>query len=159
MSLKGGSGSYDREGSSGVYPVWTQGQRRGDWADKRDRMRDQWIGWSDEQRLKNLAWVINNNRYLIFLPWSALKPGYGYEIYPATCWGGLPARLQKTGRIVGAIDRFLVKNQLALNTGYAWVNLKMTLDLQKAGRFWSPQAQLRQIPQPDGFECLQGIHG
>ncbi|MBW8003776.1 MAG: DUF4338 domain-containing protein [Planctomycetes bacterium] len=31
-------------------------------------MRDQWIGWSDEQRLKNLAWVINNNRYLIFLP-------------------------------------------------------------------------------------------
>ena len=31
-------------------------------------VRDRWIGWSDEQRLKNLARVINNNRYLIFLP-------------------------------------------------------------------------------------------
>ena len=36
------------------------------------RMRDQWIGWSDEQRLKNLAWVINNNRYLIF-PWVRVR--------------------------------------------------------------------------------------
>ncbi len=32
------------------------------------RMQDRWIGWSAEQRLKNLAWLINNSRYLIFLP-------------------------------------------------------------------------------------------
>ena len=30
--------------------------------------RDQWIGWTDRQRLKNLPWVVNNSRYLIF-PW------------------------------------------------------------------------------------------
>jgi hypothetical protein len=30
--------------------------------------RDRWIGWNDRQRLKNLPWVINNSRYLIF-PW------------------------------------------------------------------------------------------
>ena len=28
--------------------------------------RDQWIGWSDRQRLANLPWVINNSRLLIF---------------------------------------------------------------------------------------------
>ena len=30
--------------------------------------RDQWIGWTHRQRLKNLPWVVNNTRYLIF-PW------------------------------------------------------------------------------------------
>ncbi len=30
--------------------------------------RDQWIGWTNEVRLKNLPWLINNSRYLIF-PW------------------------------------------------------------------------------------------
>jgi hypothetical protein len=30
--------------------------------------RDQWITWSVAQRRKNLSWVINNSRYLIF-PW------------------------------------------------------------------------------------------
>ena len=28
--------------------------------------RDRWIGWNDRQRLKNLPWVVNNNRFLIF---------------------------------------------------------------------------------------------
>jgi hypothetical protein len=30
--------------------------------------RERWIGWSEPQRLRNLPWVINNSRYLIF-PW------------------------------------------------------------------------------------------
>jgi hypothetical protein len=30
--------------------------------------RDHWIGWDERQRLKNLPWVLNNSRYLIF-PW------------------------------------------------------------------------------------------
>ena len=28
--------------------------------------RDRWIGWSERQRLKNLPWVLNNSRFLIF---------------------------------------------------------------------------------------------
>lgn len=28
--------------------------------------RDRWIGWSDRQRLKNLPWVLNNSRFLLF---------------------------------------------------------------------------------------------
>jgi hypothetical protein len=30
--------------------------------------RERWIGWNDRQRLKNLPWVVNNSRFLIF-PW------------------------------------------------------------------------------------------
>jgi hypothetical protein len=30
--------------------------------------RDRWIGWEDRQRLKNLPWLVNNSRFLIF-PW------------------------------------------------------------------------------------------
>ena len=30
--------------------------------------RDRWIGWTDEQRLQRLAWVVNNTRHLVF-PW------------------------------------------------------------------------------------------
>ena len=30
--------------------------------------RERWIGWTDEQRLQRLAWVVNNSRHLVF-PW------------------------------------------------------------------------------------------
>lgn len=35
-------------------------------------IRDQWIGWNPNQRLQNLAWVVNNTRFLIF-PWVNVK--------------------------------------------------------------------------------------
>lgn len=35
-------------------------------------VRDQWIGWTAQQRLVNLGWVINNNRFLIF-PWVEVR--------------------------------------------------------------------------------------
>jgi hypothetical protein len=34
--------------------------------------RDQWIGWSDEERKRNLQKIINNSRFLIF-PWVRVK--------------------------------------------------------------------------------------
>jgi hypothetical protein len=36
------------------------------------RARDEWIGWTKGQRLRNLPWVINNSRFLI-LPWVKVK--------------------------------------------------------------------------------------
>jgi len=30
--------------------------------------RDKWMGWTTNQRLRNLVWVVNNSRFLIF-PW------------------------------------------------------------------------------------------
>lgn len=41
-------------------------------ASKALRVRDEWIGWTERQRLRNLAWVINNSRFLIF-PWVKVK--------------------------------------------------------------------------------------
>lgn len=35
-------------------------------------VRDRWIGWTTNQRLRNLAWVINNSRFLIF-SWVDIK--------------------------------------------------------------------------------------
>ncbi|HEY6273392.1 MAG TPA: Druantia anti-phage system protein DruA [Terriglobales bacterium] len=34
--------------------------------------RDEWIGWSDEQRRGNLQWIVSNGRFLI-LPWIRVK--------------------------------------------------------------------------------------
>lgn len=34
--------------------------------------RDRWIGWTPEQRARNLQWVVNNSRYLI-LPWVRVR--------------------------------------------------------------------------------------
>ena len=30
--------------------------------------RERWIGWDDRRRMKNLPWVLNNNRFVLF-PW------------------------------------------------------------------------------------------
>jgi hypothetical protein len=38
----------------------------------RVRHRDQWIGWSDEQRRRSLQAIVNNGRFLI-LPWVRVK--------------------------------------------------------------------------------------
>lgn len=36
------------------------------------RARDEWIGWSDQQRRRNLQSIVNNGRFLI-LPWVRVK--------------------------------------------------------------------------------------
>jgi hypothetical protein len=35
-------------------------------------LRDQWIGWNQEQRAQNLQLVVNNSRFLI-LPWIRVR--------------------------------------------------------------------------------------
>jgi hypothetical protein len=42
-------------------------------AAKAIQVRDQWIGWSRARRERNLPWVVNNTRLLIF-PWIDLPP-------------------------------------------------------------------------------------
>lgn len=36
------------------------------------RERDRWLGWSTEQRRRNLGYVVNNSRFLVF-PWVQVK--------------------------------------------------------------------------------------
>lgn len=37
-------------------------------AARKIQLRDNWVGWNDQQRRHNLPWVVNNTRFLIF-PW------------------------------------------------------------------------------------------
>jgi hypothetical protein len=37
-------------------------------AAKKIQYRDEWIGWSEQQRSRNIPWVVNNSRFLVF-PW------------------------------------------------------------------------------------------
>jgi hypothetical protein len=41
-------------------------------ASKGLRERDKWLGWSKDERLKNMGLVINNSRFLIF-PWVKIQ--------------------------------------------------------------------------------------
>ena len=41
-------------------------------ASKALKVRDGWIGWTGKHRFRNLAWIINNSRFLIF-PWVQVK--------------------------------------------------------------------------------------
>jgi len=41
-------------------------------AAKAIRARDQWIGWGTNERLRNLSYVVNNGRFLIF-PWVKVR--------------------------------------------------------------------------------------
>jgi hypothetical protein len=48
-------------------------------AAKAIEQRDGWIGWSPQQRLRNLPWVVNNNRFLLF-PWVQVKHLAGHVL-------------------------------------------------------------------------------
>ena len=50
-------------------------------------VRDKWIGWTESQRLNNLAWVINNSRFLLF-PWVKVKNMVSY------IWGQILRNIQ-----------------------------------------------------------------
>ncbi len=50
--------------------------------------RDRWIGWTDEQRARNLQLVVNNSRFLI-LPWARVR--YLASTILSLCARQLPA--------------------------------------------------------------------
>ena len=64
--------------------------------------RDEWIGWNEQQKLRNLAWVINLSRHLIF-PWVKVKNlsshvlgkvARGIEEQWRKRWGYLPVLME-----------------------------------------------------------------
>jgi hypothetical protein len=71
-------------------------------AAKRIEHRDCWIGWSDAQRLKNLPWVVNNTRFLVF-PWVRIDNLASHVLGQLArrlredwhrCWGYRPVLLE-----------------------------------------------------------------
>ncbi|MCP4283246.1 MAG: DUF4338 domain-containing protein, partial [Gammaproteobacteria bacterium] len=64
--------------------------------------RDHWIGWTDRQRLKNLPWVLNNSRFLLF-PWVRVANLASHVLGQLArrvtddweeCWGYRPVLLE-----------------------------------------------------------------
>jgi hypothetical protein len=71
-------------------------------AAKQIGVRDPWIGWDDSQRLRNLPWVVNNSRFLLF-PWVHVRYGASHVLGQlAAClpadwedrWGYRPVLLE-----------------------------------------------------------------
>lgn len=71
-------------------------------AAKQIGIRDRWIGWDDPQRLRNLPWVANNTRFLLF-SWVHVRSGASHVLgHLADClaadwesrWGYRPALLE-----------------------------------------------------------------
>ncbi len=64
--------------------------------------RERWIGWDDRQRLKNLPWVLNNSRFLLF-PWIEVANLASHVLGQLArrvtddweqCWGYRPVLLE-----------------------------------------------------------------
>lgn len=69
---------------------------------RRIRARDSWIGWSDQLRRRNLPWVVNNSRFLIF-PWVSVAHLASHVLGQLACqlvddwqarWGFAPLLLE-----------------------------------------------------------------
>lgn len=48
-------------------------------AAKQIGIRDRWIGWDDPHRLRNLPWVVNNTRFLLY-PWVQVRYGASHAL-------------------------------------------------------------------------------
>ncbi len=89
-------------------------------------VRDEWIGWTKNQRLRNLSWVINNSRFLLF-PWVNVRNLVSYV------WGQIFRRIKfdwqnKWGFCPALMETF-VDPQLYHGTSYQasnWEYLGMT---------------------------------
>ena len=89
--------------------------------------RDRWIGWTDRQRLKNLPWVVNNSRYLIF-PWVKVANLASHVL------GSWPGGSATTGRGAGGIARCCWRPSSTRPTSAAVVTGR------PAGRCWAAPA-------------------
>lgn len=65
-------------------------------------VRERWIGWDDAHRLRNLPWVVNNTRFMLF-PWVQVRYGASHALgqlarrLAADCesrWGYRPVLLE-----------------------------------------------------------------
>ena len=101
--------------------------------------RDEWIGWSAEQRARQLPWVINNSRLLI-LPW-VLAPNLGSWIL-----GQVLRRLngdweRKYGHGVVLVETFVERERFR-GTVYRAAN-------------WQRIGQTQGRSRQDRYNCLQ----
>jgi len=89
-------------------------------------VRDEWIGWTKNQRLRNLAWIINNSRFLLF-PWVNVRNLISYV------WGQIFRSIRSDWQNKWGFSPVLMETfvdpQLYHGTSYqasSWEDLGMT---------------------------------
>ena len=82
-------------------------------------VRDRWIGWSDQQRARNLQLIVNNSRFLI-LPWVKVK-GLASKIL-SHCVSQLPGDWQQAYGYRPLLLETLVDGKRFLGTCYRAAN-------------------------------------
>lgn len=105
--------------------------------------RDRHIGWTLAQRRRNIPWVINNSRFLIF-------PSVKVPIWPVTCWHNSPANCLRIGSVSGPIDHCCSKPLLIRRTTVAVVisvRAGMNLDARVVGGWRDPVSAIKVHPR------------
>ena len=128
-------------------------------------VRDEWIGWTAEKRLRNLPWVVNNTRFLI-LPWVQVRHLASHVL-------GMVARqvaedwYQRWGYRPVLMETFVDPRQFR-GTCYraaGWVELGRTTGegLVRAGRTYTTTPKMVFVRALDrGFRaklCSEGLEG
>ena len=93
--------------------------------------RDQWIGWSDAERARNLVFIVNNSRFLI-LPWVRVK-GLASKIL-AHCARQLPEDWQRRYGYRPLLLETLVDARCFAGTCYRAANWILLGETQGRGR-------------------------
>ena len=102
-------------------------------------VRDHWIGWSDEQRRRNLQLIVNNARYLI-LPWVHVR-GLASKIL-SLCARQLPADWEKRYGYRPLLLETLVDGKRFRGTSYRaanWLALGQTQGGSRRDRLHTAQ--------------------
>ncbi|MBI4875827.1 MAG: DUF4338 domain-containing protein [Acidobacteria bacterium] len=94
-------------------------------------VRDRWIGWSAEERMRNLPFIVNNSRFLI-LPWVRVK-GLASKIL-AHCARQLPADWERRYGYRPLLLETLVDQQRFAGTCYRAANWILLGETQGRGR-------------------------
>lgn len=129
------------------------------------QVRDEWIGWSRRQRLANLGWVINNNRFLVF-PWVEVKNLASHVLGQIgrrigddweARWGYRPVLLETF------VDPAVYRGSSYRGAGWLELGLTSGRGLVRAGRQYatSPKMVLVYPLRPDfrAILCSETLHG
>src|SRR2546428_13972813 len=114
--------------------------------------RDAWIGWSDEQRKRNLQLIVNNGRFLI-LPWVRVK-GLASKILALSA-RQMPPDWQTRYGYRPLLLETLVDAQRFRGTCYRaanWLHVGQTAGRGRMDRVTKPS-----VPRPDGSPTAAGV--
>jgi Domain of unknown function (DUF4338) len=127
----------------------------------RIRVRDEWIGWDDERRGRNLQHIVNNSRYLV-LPWVEVKNLASRILSEAV--RQMAADWKRRYRIEPLLAETLVDPRRYRGTCYRaanWIDLGLTSglgrqDRRRTGEEVAPKTVLVYPLAEDAAERLRG---